>query len=57
MRKYRCLHCGHEFVVEDTAPGLKCPMCYNRFVELIEGSRVKGKSWGSKSFSVPKIGG
>ncbi|MDO9509169.1 MAG: hydrogenase expression protein HypA/HybF [Thermovirgaceae bacterium] len=56
MRKYRCLHCRHEFEVEDKSPALKCPKCFNRFVELIEGAKVKGKSWGSKSFSVPKRG-
>lgn len=56
MRKYRCLHCRHEFEVEDLSVGLKCPKCFNRFVQLIEGESVKGKSWGSKSFSVPKMG-
>ncbi len=56
MRKYRCLHCQHEFAVEDLSAGLQCPKCFNRFVQLIEGESVKGKSWGSKSFSVPKMG-
>lgn len=56
MRKYRCLHCRHEFEVEGTSSGLKCPKCFNRFVELVDGSPVKGKSWGSKSFSVSKRG-
>jgi hypothetical protein len=42
--------------VEDLSAGLKCPKCFNRFVQLIEGESVKGKSWGSKSFSVPKMG-
>ncbi len=54
MRTYRCLHCGHVFKVEDVTPGLKCPKCLNRFVELVEGEPLKGKSWGAKSFSVPK---
>lgn len=56
MRKYRCIHCKHEFEVENPEPGLKCPKCLNHYVELIEGEPVKGKSWGSKSFSVPKRG-
>ncbi|MBO8153463.1 hydrogenase expression protein HypA/HybF [Thermovirga sp.] len=55
MKKFKCLHCGHVFEVESISPGLKCPKCLNRFVELVEGEPIKGKSWSSKSFSVPKI--
>jgi DNA-directed RNA polymerase subunit RPC12/RpoP len=52
MRRYRCIMCDHKFEVDDKVKPYKCPKCMERFVELLEGSPVKGKQWGSKSFSV-----
>ncbi|WP_029165832.1 MULTISPECIES: hydrogenase expression protein HypA/HybF [Aminiphilus] len=53
MRTFRCISCGHQFDVEDKKPtGLKCPKCLSRFVELVSGTPLKGKQWGSKSYSV-----
>jgi DNA-directed RNA polymerase subunit RPC12/RpoP len=52
MRRYRCITCSHQFEVEDKERPYKCPKCFERIIELIEGPRVKGKQWGSKSFSV-----
>lgn len=53
MRKFRCITCKHEFENDEKKPSaLKCPKCLSRFVELIDGAVLKGKAWGSKSFSV-----
>jgi Zn finger protein HypA/HybF involved in hydrogenase expression len=52
MRRYRCLECKHEFEAEEKEQVYKCPKCLNRFVQLLEGTPLKGKSWSSKSFSV-----
>lgn len=52
MRKYRCIVCKHEFEIADKEMAYKCPKCRERFIELMEGLPVKGKSWGSKSYSV-----
>lgn len=52
MRRYRCIVCKHEFETKDNEVAYKCPECYERFVELTEGPAIKGKAWGSKSFSM-----
>ena len=52
MRNYRCIICDHKFEAEEKEAVYKCPKCRERFVELVEGKPLKGKSWGSKSFSV-----
>jgi DNA-directed RNA polymerase subunit RPC12/RpoP len=52
MRKYRCITCDHKFEAEDKERPYKCPKCMERFIELIDGSLVKGKQWSGKSFSV-----
>lgn len=52
MRRYRCIMCDNKFEAEDKEQVYKCPKCRERFVELIEGQPVRGKQWGSKSFSV-----
>ncbi|MBL3592825.1 MAG: hydrogenase expression protein HypA/HybF [Synergistaceae bacterium] len=52
MRKFRCLSCKHEFEAAPNVVPAHCPKCFNRYVELIEGPAIKGKSWGSKSYSV-----
>jgi DNA-directed RNA polymerase subunit RPC12/RpoP len=52
MRQYRCIMCDHKFETENNEEAYKCPKCKERFVELVEGPRVKGKQWGSKSYSV-----
>ncbi|EFQ23250.1 hypothetical protein [Aminomonas paucivorans] len=52
MRRFRCISCKHEFEVEDKETVVRCPQCLDRFVQLLEGTPVKGKSWGSKSYSV-----
>ena len=52
MRKWRCIMCDHKFEVEGKEKPYKCPKCMERFVELLEGPPVKGKQWGSKTFSV-----
>jgi Zn finger protein HypA/HybF involved in hydrogenase expression len=52
MRQYRCIMCDNEFEAEDKETVYKCPKCRERFVELIDGPPLKGKQWGSKSFSV-----
>ena len=52
MRRWRCIMCDHKFEAEDKEKPYKCPKCMERFVELVEGAPVKGKQWGSKSFSV-----
>ena len=53
MRTFRCLECKHEFQEEDQKPqARKCPKCLSRFVQLVEGAPLKGKQWGSKSYSV-----
>jgi DNA-directed RNA polymerase subunit RPC12/RpoP len=44
--------CGNKFEADDREKVYKCPKCLERFVELVEGPRVKGKQWGSKSYSV-----
>ena len=52
MRRWRCIMCNYEFETEGMEKPSKCPKCMERFVELLKGSRNKGKQWGSKSFSV-----
>lgn len=52
MRQFRCIMCDHKFEAEDKEQVYKCPKCRERFVELIEGTQIKGKKWGAKSFSV-----
>lgn len=52
MRRFRCISCKYEFEVEDKETPYKCPKCYSRFIELLSGPVLKGKSWSSKSFSV-----
>ena len=53
MRTFRCLECKHEFQEADQKPqALKCPKCLSRFVQLVEGTPLKVKQWGSKSYSV-----
>jgi Zn finger protein HypA/HybF involved in hydrogenase expression len=44
--------CDNKFETEDKEVVYKCPQCRERFVELIDGPPLKGKQWGSKSFSV-----
>jgi DNA-directed RNA polymerase subunit RPC12/RpoP len=44
--------CDNKFEADDTEKVYKCPKCLERFVELIDGTPLKGKQWGSKSFSV-----
>lgn len=55
MLKFRCLNCSHEFELEEKPSTLRCPKCLSRFVQLLEGKPLKGKSWGAKSFSVPAM--
>lgn len=52
MRKFRCISCHHEFEVQGDEVPQHCPKCYNRYVELVEGPPIKGKAYGSKSYSV-----
>ena len=52
MRRWCCIMCGHKFETDDKEKPHKCPKCMERFVALLEGPSVKGKQWGSKSFSV-----
>jgi Zn finger protein HypA/HybF involved in hydrogenase expression len=52
MRQYRCVMCDNKFEAKDNEEVYKCPKCRERFVELIDGPPLKGKQWGSKSFSV-----
>jgi Zn finger protein HypA/HybF involved in hydrogenase expression len=52
VRRYRCIVCDHKFEADDKEQVYKCPKCRERFVELTEGNPLKGKQWGSKSFSV-----
>jgi DNA-directed RNA polymerase subunit RPC12/RpoP len=44
--------CENKFEAEDKETVYKCPKCRERFVELLDGPLLKGKQWGSKSFSV-----
>ncbi len=52
MRKFKCLECGHIFELDKDEETLKCPKCYSHYLLLIEGSPLKGKRWGSKTYSI-----
>lgn len=52
MRRFQCINCKHEFEIEDKETYVRCPKCRDKFVQLLEGAMMKGKSWGAKSFSV-----
>ncbi len=51
MRKFRCLECKHEFETE-AEESLRCPKCLSHYLLLLEGKPLKGKRWGSKSYSI-----
>ncbi|HOO63381.1 MAG TPA: hydrogenase expression protein HypA/HybF [Synergistaceae bacterium] len=50
MRKFRCIECSYVFESEEKPD--HCPRCKGRFIQLVEGEPLKGKRWGSKSYSV-----
>jgi len=54
VRRFRCVSCKHEFQVEGKEQVTRCPKCFDKFLQLLEGDPIKGKPWGSKSYSVKR---